>query len=50
MPDAGGCAARNAGYDTICDIGRERIRRAGDCLRERASSDADYGFRLFTLR
>lgn len=45
-----GCAARNAGYDTICDIGLERIRRAGDCLRERASSDADYGFRLFTLR
>ncbi len=43
-------AARKGGYGTICDIGEERIRRAGDRLRERTGADIDYGFRLFTLK
>lgn len=41
--------AREAGYETICDIGRERIRRAGDRLRERTGADIDYGFRAFRV-
>lgn len=41
--------SESAGYETICHIGEERIRRAGDRLREKTGADIDYGFRLFTL-
>jgi len=41
--------ARKAGYDTICDIGEERIRRAGDKIREETGADIDYGFRVFRV-
>lgn len=41
--------ARKAGYETICDIGEERIRRAGDKIREETGADIDYGFRVFRV-
>lgn len=48
-PTAADSPARAAGYETICDIGRERIRRAGDRLREDTCADIDYGFRAYRL-
>ncbi len=44
--------ARKAGYKTICDIGEERIRRAGKKIREESpltTSDLDTGFRVFRV-
>ena len=40
--------AAKVGYKTICDIGKERIRRAGKKLLEQ-KSDLDIGFRVFKL-
>lgn len=37
------------GYKTICDIGEERIRRAGKKIKEETHADIDYGFRCFTI-
>lgn len=42
--------ARKAGYNTICEIGKERIRRAGKKIKEEAGENAanlDTGFRVF---
>lgn len=44
--------ARKAGYKTICQIGEERIRRAGDKVKEEAGlngQDLDVGFRVLKL-
>lgn len=41
--------AKKAGYDTICDIGEERIRRAGKKIKEETNADIDYGFRVFKV-
>ena len=43
--------AYNAGYKTICDIGKERIRRAGKKIKEENPSAAnlDVGFRVLKL-
>lgn len=43
--------AFKTGYKTICDIGMERIRRAGKKIAETAdgSADLDIGFRVFSL-
>lgn len=41
--------ARKAGYETICDIGEERIRRAGDKIRAETGANIDYGFRVFRV-
>ncbi|NBI68109.1 site-specific DNA-methyltransferase [Pseudoflavonifractor sp. 60] len=41
--------ARKAGYETICDIGEERIRRAGDKIRAETGVEIDYGFRVFRV-
>lgn len=38
-----------AGYKTICDIGEERIRRAGKKIKEETGADIDYGFRCFKV-
>lgn len=38
-----------AGYKNICEIGRERIRRAGAKLKEESSHDLDIGFRVLKL-
>ena len=41
--------AYKAGYKTICDIGEERIRRAGKKIKEETGTDIDYGFRCFRV-
>ena len=44
--------AKKAGYSTICDIGKERIRRAGAKIKEDSpltTQDLDIGFRVFKL-
>ena len=44
-----GSEARKAGYNTICEIGKERIRRAGKKIKEEAGlmgQDLDTGFRV----
>lgn len=40
--------AFKAGYDNICEIGKERIRRAGDKIKsEHSDVDLDIGFKVF---
>ena len=44
--------ARKAGYETICDIGEERIRRAGRKIKDESpltTADLDVGFRVFKV-
>ena len=44
--------AYNAGYKTICEIGKERIRRAGAKIKEESpltTGELDTGFRVFKL-
>jgi adenine-specific DNA-methyltransferase len=44
--------AFKAGYKTICEIGKERIRRAGQQIKEENATNApnfDVGFRVFKL-
>ena len=44
--------AHKAGYKTICEIGEERIRRAGKKIREESpvtTGDLDTGFRVFRV-
>lgn len=51
-PTPEGSEARKAGYETISQIGMERIRRAGAKLREEyplPAGELDTGFRLFRL-
>lgn len=42
-------AAFKAGYKTIDEIGRERIKRAGKKIKNETGADIDYGFKLFYL-
>ena len=37
------------GYETICDIGEERIRRASKKIKEETSANIDYGFRVYKV-
>ena len=41
--------ASNLGYKNICDVGEERIRRAGKKIKEETGADIDYGFRVFKV-
>ena len=42
--------AKKAGYFTICDIGKERIKRAGDkIVEESENKNIDIGFKVFKL-
>jgi len=43
--------ARKDGYDNICEIGKERIRRAGKKIKEEhpEAKDLDTGFRVFRV-
>lgn len=41
--------AHKAGYATICEIGKERIRRAANKIKEETGADIDYGFRVYHL-
>lgn len=47
-----GTEANKLGYKNICEIGKERIRRAGKQVKEQSpltTSDLDIGFRVFKL-
>ena len=49
---AEGSATFKAGYKTICDVGEERIRRAGKKIREESqltTANLDIGFRVFRV-
>lgn len=41
--------AYESGFKNICDIGKERIRRAAKKNYEETESDIDYGFRVYRL-
>lgn len=42
--------ARKAGYSTICEIGKERIRRAGEKIKkDYPNANIDTGFRVFKI-
>lgn len=41
--------AYESGFKNICDLGEERIRRAGKKIKEETHADIDYGFRCFTI-
>ena len=36
-------------FKTICDIGEERIRKAGKKIKEETNADIDYGFRVYKV-
>ena len=51
-PTEEGGEAYKAGYKNICEIGKERIRRAGDKVKEEAGlagQNLDIGFRVYKL-
>lgn len=48
-PTADNSEAKKAGYNTICEIGEERIRRAAKKIKEETGADIDYGFRVFKV-
>lgn len=39
----------NEQYPTICEIGKERIRRAANTIKQSTNADIDYGFRVLKL-
>src|SRR5690606_36107222 len=41
--------AYKAGYKNICEIGKERLRRAAKKIKEETNADIDYGFRVYRL-
>ena len=41
--------AFKAGYKNICEIGKERIRRAAKQIKEETGAEIDYGFRVYRL-
>ncbi|MCG1011198.1 site-specific DNA-methyltransferase [Tepidanaerobacter sp. GT38] len=41
--------AYKAGYKTIAEIAKERIRRAGKKIKEETGADIDYGFRVYRV-
>ncbi len=41
--------AYKAGYKNICEIGKERIRRAAKKIKKDTNADIDYGFRVYRL-
>lgn len=41
--------AYKAGYKNICEIGKERIRRAAKKIIDETGADIDYGFRVFRV-
>lgn len=36
-------------FDTLCDLGEERIRRAGKKIKDETKADIDYGFRVYKV-
>ncbi|ALS25849.1 DNA methylase [Paenibacillus sp. 32O-W] len=48
-PTSENSEAYKAGYKNICEIGKERIRRAAKKIKEETGADIDYGFRVFRV-
>ena len=48
-PCADKSEAKQNGWSDICEIGKERIRRAGAKIKSETGTDIDYGFRLLKL-
>ncbi|WP_225442608.1 site-specific DNA-methyltransferase [Paenibacillus lycopersici] len=46
---AEGSEAYKAGYVNICEIGKERIRRAANSVKSETGAAIDYGFRVYRL-
>ena len=46
---AGQSEAGKLGFDNICEIGKERIRRTAAKIKEETGADIDYGFRVYKL-
>lgn len=42
-------AAYKSGFKNICEIGKERIRRAANKIKEETGADIDYGFRVYRV-
>ena len=42
--------AYKAGYRTVDEIGRERIRRAANKIQEETGANIDYGFKVYSLK
>ena len=38
------------GFETICDLGEERIRRSANKIKEETNADIDYGFKHYSLK
>lgn len=49
-PVSSGGAASKAGYQTIDEIGRDRIVRAAQKIKADSGAEIDYGFKLFRLK
>lgn len=41
--------AYKEGYNSICEIGKERIRRAGQKIKQETNAHIDYGFRVYKV-
>ena len=41
--------ANNEGYETISDIGEERIRKAAKKIKQETNANIDYGFRVYKI-
>lgn len=41
--------AYKEGYSSICEIGKERIRRAAQKIKQETNADIDYGFRVYKV-
>jgi adenine-specific DNA-methyltransferase len=41
--------AHKLGYNTICDIGEERIRKSAKKIKEETNANIDYGFRVYKI-
>ena len=41
--------AYKLGYENICQIGQERIRKAAEKIKEETNAEIDYGFRVFSV-
>lgn len=41
--------AYKLGYENICQIGQDRIRKAAKKIKEETNADIDYGFRVFSV-
>ena len=44
-----GTEAKRLNYNTICEVAEERIRRAGNKIKEETNANIDYGFRVYKV-